>query len=535
MPSVSQDLMRFVAEASKEDRKAFFATLTSEERAAVANLLEYIAQNPWARFRGDPVGFVQEGLGETLWSKQIQILESLRDNKRTAVPACHAPGKSHLAARAVCWWVCSHEPGTTMVVTTATTFRQVRNILWREVRRVAARHNMVGEVLTVEWKINGTVTAFGFAPQAHDETAVQGIHAPNLLVVVDEAGGVSETIGNALEALMTGGNTRLLLLGNPPTDNEDSWFERACNSPLYNVIPIAAYDTPAYTGEEVGFCKSCPPTVPVHKITDHLVDRQWVDDVISELGEDSPFVIARVKAEFPRVTGNRVLPITWLDEAQNNENPLESDAIRLGVDVAADGGDEFSIARADGFKVRNLYSAAGAVNQNAVDVAGKVLEYILEAEKDLSSPKKRVMVKIDTIGVGWGVVSMLQKWASEGRTTAQIVPVNVSERARESGKFKNQRAEMWWNARQLVQPDANGNIASRLDVDRRTITQLATPTYYSDSSGRIVIESKAEMKKRGMSSPDRAEAVLLALYDPPTAAAAPLVSPIGLSQVNPWT
>lgn len=422
-----------------------------------------------------------------------------------------------------------------MVVTTATTFRQVRNILWREIRRLAGKYDMVGEVLTVEWKVNGTVTAFGFAPQAHDETAVQGIHSPNLLVVVDEAGGISETIGVALEALMTGGNTRLLLLGNPPTDNEDSWFERACNSPLYNVIPISAYDTPAFTGEEVGFCKSCPPTVPAHKITNHLVDRQWVQDVISELGEESPFVIARVKAEFPRITGNRVLPITWLEEAASNETPLDSDAIRLGVDVASDGGDEFAIARADGFKARILHASAGAVNQNAVDVAGKVLEYILEAERDLNSPKKRVAVKVDTIGLGWGVVSLLQRWGEEGRHKADIIGVNVAERARESGKFKNQRAEMWWNARTLVQPNAKGEIGLHIDVDRRTMTQLATPTYYSDSSGRIVIESKADMKKRGMSSPDRGEAVLLALYDPPSGGPVPFVAPIGLDQVNPWT
>ena len=527
--------MRFIKTADATKRKAFFAGLSPEERAAVANLLEYIASNPWARFQSDPVGFVQEGLGETLWSKQIEILQSIRDNKRTAVPACHAPGKSHLAARAVAWWICAHEPHTTMVVTTATTFRQVRNILWREVRRLAARHNMVGEVLTTEWKIDGTVVAFGFAPQAHDETAVQGIHAPNLLVVVDEAGGVSETIGNALEALMTGDNTRLLLLGNPPTDNEDSWFERACNSPLYNVIPIPAYATPAYTGEEVGQCQTCPRTVPPHPITKHLVDRQWVDDVISELGEDSPFVIARVKAEFPRVTGNKVLPITWLEEAEKNDNPVESDAIRLGVDVAADGGDEFAIARADGFKVRILHSSAGAVNQNAVDVAGKVLEFILEAEKDLGRDKKQVQVKIDTIGVGWGVVSILQKWAQEGRCRANIVAVNVAERAREAGKFKNQRAEMWWNARTLVQPDKQGTVTVRLNVDRRTLTQLAGPTYYSDSSGRIVIESKADMKKRGVSSPDRGEAVLLALYDPPRGGGVPVVAPIGLDQVNPWT
>jgi hypothetical protein len=114
-------------------------------------------------------------------------------------------------------------------VTTATTFRQVRGILWPHIGRLHAAHNLPGEMLTTEWKIDDIVIADGFSAADHNEAAVQGIHAENLLIVVDEAGGISQIIGNAIEALMTGGHTRLLLLGNPPTDQIGSWFERACN------------------------------------------------------------------------------------------------------------------------------------------------------------------------------------------------------------------------------------------------------------------------------------------------------------------
>lgn len=534
--SGSQELMRFLQRSNPAERRRFFAELSPEDRVVVANLLDLMGDNPWSRFRNDPVGFIQEGMGETLWSKQREILESVRDNKRTAVPACHGLGKSHLAARIVCWWVACHPPQTTMVVTTATTFRQVRNILWREIRRVASRHDFGGEVFTVEWKFQGTVTAFGFAPQAHDETAVQGIHAPNLLVVVDEAGGISETIGNALEGLMTGDHTRLLLLGNPPTDNEDSWFERACNSPNYNTMPVPVWVTPNFTKEEVGMCKACPPHITPHPLSDHLVDQQWVDDVVAELGADSPFVEARVHARFPRVTGNRVIPITWLEEAVNNETPLDGDAIRLGVDVASDGGDEFVIARADGFTARVVHHASGAANQNAVDVAQRILQEIHQAEADCTDMRRTPpRVKVDTIGVGWGVVSLLQRWFDEGVHHSVIVPVNVAERAGEPEKFKNQRAEMWWNGRMTVSPDKDGRIPMRLEGDRRILVQLSTPSYHSDASGRIIIESKQAMKKRGMSSPDRAEAILLALYEPPFDPIPPVVSPVGLDQVNPWS
>jgi len=554
-----------------------------------------VAGNPWEQYANDPIGFVEHGLGETLWSKQREILASVRDNKRTAVPACHAPGKSHLAARIVAWWVMSQPAGTSQVVTTATSFRQVRNILWSHIRKLHANHNMTGDCLTVEWKVDGTQVAFGFAPAQYNETALQGIHAPNLLVVVDEAGGISDTIGNALEALMTGGNTRLLLLGNPPTDNENSWFERACNSPLYNTITIGAYDTPNFTGEQVGNCTTCPRTVAPHSVATHLVDHEWVNEVIQQLGENSAFVTARVKAEFPRVVGNRVIPITWIEEATLNENPAYLPEIRLGIDIAADGGDEFVIARADGYTVRIIHTSSGAENANAVQVANICLRHIQQAELDaqtltnidpnhlpdsnitlhkryygqtenehMFAPQTHtpqgfpdtqnptdgvggqqpiyhrgatnhiVTVKVDAIGVGWGVVGLLESWGREGLHGARIVGVNVGERASDAGRFRNQRAEMWWNGRQLLQPDVDGFQLVRLDVDGRVVSQLGAPEFLSDSSGRVQIISKAEMRRKGLPSPDRAEAVLLALFEPRVVAVAPVVAPVVLGQRNVW-
>ena len=227
-----------ILSSNPTERAAIYATLSSEERSYIFRLLDSYINNPYLIYEEDPVGFIEKGIGESLWTKQKEIVNSVRDNKRTAVPACHAPGKSHIAARIIAWWIAIHPVGTAQVVTTATTFRQVKNILWPHIRKLVKKTNLGGEVSQVEWKIDGELVAFGFSPADTDETAVQGIHAPHLLVVVDEAGGLSQTLGVALESLMTGGHTRLLLLGNPPTDNEDSWFERACNSDLYNVIPI---------------------------------------------------------------------------------------------------------------------------------------------------------------------------------------------------------------------------------------------------------------------------------------------------------
>lgn len=500
-----------------ETRLRILAQLTPEELALLDE--QIAAEGPYARYRTDPVRFVTEALGEEVWSKQVEILESLRDHKRTAVPACHAPGKSHIAARAIAWWVAVHPPGTVRVVTTATTFRQVKGILWPHIRGVVVKHNLPGEVFTTEWKIDGEIVADGFSPADHNESAVQGIHAENLLIVVDEAGGISNTIGQALEALMTGGHTRLLLLGNPPTNNVGSWFERSCSSDLYNVIPIPASETPNFTGEKVGSWAR------------NLVDPLWVEEVTRAFGAESPFVQARVHARFPRTTDTAVIPIDWIESAME----LESDPgpIRLGVDVAADGGDEFVISEARGMTATIVHTSRG--NRSPIEVAGRILEAIQNAEAIHSEEgiREKVRVKIDAIGVGWGVAGLLEEWGEEGRHASTVIPVNVAQAAYDRERFANQRAEMWWTGRELLQPDEDGYQELALDVDHTTMMQLAAPSYRANSSGRLQIESKADMSKRGIGSPDRAEAVLLALFEPPYHEPL-IVPPMGIGQSNAW-
>jgi hypothetical protein len=506
--------------APRDKRAAALMQLDREQLLALRNVIHQGVDPRWLPYRNDPVKFVTDGLGEAVWSKQVEILNSVRDNKRTAVPACHSPGKSHIAARAIAWWVAVHPADKVRVVTTASTFRQVRGILWPHIRRLHAAHGLPGEVLTTEWKIDDIVIADGFSAADHNEAAVQGIHAEHLLIVVDEAGGISQIIGNAIEALMTGGHTRLLLLGNPPTDQTGSWFERACNSDLYNVIPIDAYSTPNFTGEVVGDWAK------------NLVSPDWVNDVIKEFGPDAPFVQARVLARFPRTTTNATIPVDWVESAVIDSVPDEG-RVRLGVDVAADGGDEFVIARADGLCTHIVHTSTN--NDNAVAVAGTVLEHIHRAQTSHAERgiAEKVRVKIDAIGVGWGVTSLLQEWGKEGRHSADIVAVNVAERAYDSEKFANQRAEMWWNLRTLLQPDDNGEQDCSLVVDRKVVAQLTAPTYRSNASGRLQIESKADMKRRGVNSPDRAEAVLLAMFEPPTRTYG-IAPPLSITQQSEW-
>jgi hypothetical protein len=530
-----------LAALSTEERRRVFAALNQDQRAALLRELKNYLKNPWSEYLGDPVGFVERGLGETTWSLQREVLRSVVENKRTSVPATHAPGKTHLAARVAAYWIAVHPPGTARVITTATTFRQVKGLLWPHIRRLQSAYNLIGQTAATTWTYDGDFLAEGVKPPDDAEAGISGYHAPHLLIIIDEAGGIKHAFGQSIEALMTGVDTHMLVLGNPPVSGEVTWFEKVSNSPLFNTIVIPYDKTPNFTGEDTGPCRSCPPEVEAHQIGQHLIDQQWIDEQLSEFGEHSTWFQARALARFVHDSSAKTLPIDWLELARvvTEAGP---GPIKLGVDVAADGGDEFVIAKMDGWTITLEHASRGQENHSAPAVAAVILDHIRKAltahrERGIDTP---VRVKVDTIGVGWGVVGILQQWEGEGLLqdgpyTAHIVPVNVANKARKDKKFYNQRAEMWWNMRALIEPNNPAAGLLRLDLGTKEIAQLNAPTYAADSTARITIEKKAEMKKRGVHSPDRAEAILLAAYEPPEDQTdLPIAVPLAVPQANTW-
>src|ERR1035437_7116675 len=145
--------------------------------AALARVRTRPALLPLSAYRTDPSLWVKDRTGEHIWSKQAEILESVRDNRRTSVHSCHESGKSFTAARAVAWWIDSHAPGEAFVVTTAPTGAQVRAILWKDINRAHATGHVAGRTNMNEWYIGNELVAFGRKPSDYDSEAFQGIHA----------------------------------------------------------------------------------------------------------------------------------------------------------------------------------------------------------------------------------------------------------------------------------------------------------------------------------------------------------------------
>uniref|UniRef100_UPI003F490FCF hypothetical protein n=1 Tax=Streptosporangium sp. CA-235898 TaxID=3240073 RepID=UPI003F490FCF len=511
---------------------------------------------PYGIWRDDPVGFTEQVLGEALWSKQREILEALTRFKTVAVPAGFGLGKTHLSARAACWWCCTHPVGTALAVTTATRMRQVHRQMWPHIRHAVAHGNLPGAADMVQWKMRDVenvevVVAYGFTATEHDESAMQGIHESNLLLIVDEAGGIGPIIGRSTRNLLTGSNARMLAIGNPPTDTERSWFEQLCTDgedpdrPHVTTIPLAATDSPAVTGETTDdrVCH-CPAGEEGHLVSSHLVDQEWIDEAIRDHGPDAPYVTAKVHAKFPKGGANQTIPSTYVDAGLEQEDPegpgcvrlnelgLEETSghvvrmgagtwVRLGVDPAADGGDELAIARCVGDLVTVEHTSSGPANSDFVTVAGVVLEHIKKAEvlaRRLGSTAQ-VHVKVDVNGVGWGVHGLLDTWGREGKHGAKIIRVMVSENTDREPDIATMRPwrkrdEMWLAGRVLLRPGPLGRTALRLRVDKKTAAQLSAPRKATNSGGFTVVESKKSLRERKVPSPDRAEACLMSVYEP---------------------
>ena len=428
------------------------------------------------RYRQDPVGFVSERLGEHLWSKQREILSAIRDHRLVAVQSCHGIGKSFTVSRTALWWGSTHPPADTRIITTAPTFKQVRGVLWQELRRAHKRAGLPGDMLQLEWNIDGLLVAQGIKPDDHEPDAFQGIHAEHLLVVLDEANGVAPALWNAAISLATSEHSRIVVIGNP--DDPTSTFAEVCRPGSgWHVIRVGYADTPNFTGEQI------PP-----KVAAKLIGPAWIADARRMYGEGSPVWTSKVLGEFPEQAEDALIRLSVARAAAVRE--LEPGAYPnvLGVDVARGGSDKTIIVWRRGPRAE-LYSES--YHEDTMQTAGRVK---LALEKTGA-----VNAAVDADGLGAGVFDRL---AEQGLPAQEM---RGGFGARDSEHFANKRAEWFWGLRTRFE---DGDID--IPDDDQLLAQLTSIKWRLNSRGQIVIESKDDMKSRGLPSPDKADALAYA-------------------------
>lgn len=431
------------------------------------------------RIREDPEFFVRDILGDTgVWKMQVDILESVRDHPHTSVASCHGPGKTFIAARVVLWFLFAFH--RSLVLSTAPGNRQVRELLWKEIRAAHARSRVPlgGRLLTQRLELGTDWYALGFTAPEWDPTRFSGYHAPAVLAVVDEAASVPDTVADELEGVLSSGHCRRLDIGNPT--NPHGFFCRNMKAANVRKIRIAAWDTPNFSAFGINESDIADGTYrdkiggrPLPR--PELTSPHWARERYLKWGPHSPLYLAKVAARFPRSSLYDLIPVDLVDAAQARDlKPDPDEEVEVAVDVARYGPDESVIGARKGKRGRLVKTLPKC---STTELAGEVII----AMRQLRAAR----AKIDVVGIGSGVVDIVREAGFE------VLEMNAGASPADDERFLLARDEWFWHLRDLHE---SGDID--LDPDEESLAQLTSIRWKPDSRGRHRVESKEERRAR---------------------------------------
>jgi hypothetical protein len=296
--------------------------------------------------------------------------------------------------------------------------------------------------------------------------------------LVDEACGVPKSIFDAVDALATNTNARLLAIGNP--DDPSSHFAQICKPGSgWHVITVSAFDTPAYTGERVP-----------EELLPLLVSPEWVEERKVRWGVTSPIYQSKVLGEFPDISDDTLILPKWIEAAQKRTLERTRRPI-IAADIARFGEDETVIMRREGGWIR-VYRAHHKTD--TMVTAGHITKAMRDID-DEAGKNDWVRAIIDLLGVGGGVVEPPGRARTTGRSLQR-------RRGTDGQRALRQRA-----SRVLL--DTARALRAGRDRHRSRRRQARCPARLDQVGhrlrGRIKIESKDDTRKRGLPSPDRAD------------------------------
>jgi hypothetical protein len=460
-----------------------------------------------ASFAHDPLGFVMWAFpwgeaGTELanfrepYRWQIEYLEELGHLIRTekialmSTTSGHGTGKSALNGMET-WWAFSTREGTRGVIT-ANTENQLRTKTWVEMAKwhrlfiarslfkyTATSLFSIDDELAREWRVD-------MVPWSEKNTeAFAGLHnaGGRIISLFDEASAIPDIIWETMEGALTDADTEILwsVKGNP-TRNQGRF--REC-------FPGGKF-AHRWSAREID-SRSVPGT-----------NKQQIQNWIDDYGIDSDFVRIRVLGKFPRADQNSFIPLE-LARAAAARIPVKSEApVVIGVDVGRFGDDPSVIyaRQGDDAKTRTPLVFQGL---NTIQLADKVMNAI--------SMWGASTVFVDEGGIGAGVVDVLELRG------APVIGVQFGGGADSSNphdpsiKYANKRAEMWGAMRHALRSLSIVDEVKGLDAS--LTTELAGPTYdYQRRTDALVLEAKADMKSRGLPSPNVADALALTFAYP---------------------
>lgn len=442
----------------------------------------------------DPAGFQRVALNRNLWSVQKRIAHAVATKRSVSVKGCHSSGKTFLASGLVLWWLRRYLTGK--VITIHPTRRQVK-LMWNEIALARAASKIqfpecttMGLVLDKDRFAEGVSSSRGIN--------VQGYHGSNVLIIVDEAPGIEGDIYDAIEGIRAGGQVTVLKLGNPTVPSGVFYDDFTRNRALTECITISAFDSPNLAGVSLEQLLAMSEEELDYSPWPLLTQRRWVKDRYRAWGPGNPRWMSRVLGEFPTQSDYAVFSLEWIERARREPTDEElrraqGCVVQVGIDVAGPGDDETTgVARVNGIIIdRRAWADA--------DPRGKVCDWLHGLR--VGSYQLGTIV-VDVVGIGYNFALHLAD---------QNFPVygfNAGHASTDPEKYLNQKAEQYFRLREMYKQNYISQLPGALDEECEA--QLSGLNYKELPKGNIQIEPKDEARKRGVASPDRAEAEVLA-------------------------
>jgi len=443
--------------------------------------------NKLKEWRNSPLQFVTECIRATPTEQQIELLQAVKDNKRISVRSGHGTGKDASASWIILWFMTTRPYAK--VACTAPTNRQLRDILLSELSKWL-RQSVVSEEFVIhkdiifhkeapkEWWVRFISPSVRATKEEQAET-LAGLHGDHLLIIVDEASGVPDPTFVPLEGAMTQPDNKVILIGNM-TKNSGYFYDTHFNAGFKDFWYKLHWDSRKSS----------------------IVDKGMPEYFATKYGLDSNIFRIRVMGEPPLQDDTTLIPLWAAEQCIGQEYSIaEDEPLYLGVDVARYGDDASIILPRQGLRILPWETFR---KLNTIDLGG----FINQTYQEIGAQG----CAIDVIGVGAGVADWLEK-----HNLKNLYQVNVANASSDLAKYNRLRDELWVKVRDkcllgLYSFPDNAVNGEQETLGQQLANELATVRYKFNAHGGIVVESKKDMKARGVASPNIADALCLTEY-----------------------
>lgn len=413
-------------------------------------------------FKGDSNLFLSD--------QQKEFLLAVQNNDRVSAKSGKGIGKTSSVSFLILWFLCCFE--NPKIIATAPTFPTLESALWPEIG-LWLQKSLIKDVFThtsTQLYLKESPTNWWARPRtATKKENMQGLHAPNMLVIADEASAIPDDIHEALDTTLTSRNNKYVLIGNP-TQTSGPFYDS------FNKFRKKWFNL-TFNAEESPFVK-----------------KEQIDYFAEKYGKHHDLYLVNIKGEFPSGSPEAFIPLSDVHAAvvRNHELDKRGD-IEIGLDVARFGDDLTVLYWRYGNKV---YPAKTLAKSSIIESTNLVYDTVKEI-RNITGYDGLIRVKVDDTGVGGGVVDLLK---DDRQHNIEVVPCNFGGGGND--KYQNEATVMWANVKDNIRYIG-------LPDDEQLIEQLSSRRWKISPNGKIAIEPKSDYKKEFKCSPDRADALIL--------------------------